>query len=35
MAPMNKPMQMTVISIQSVPGKPMAASSPDLANTSL
>jgi hypothetical protein len=35
MAPMNRQMQITVISIQSVPGKPSLASSPALANASV
>ena len=33
-APMNRQMQITVISIQSVPGKPSLASAPDCAKTS-
>ncbi len=33
-APMNRQMQITVMSIQSVPGKPMVPSSPDLAKIS-
>eukprot|EP00952_Eustigmatos_sp_NYUAD-ZCMA_P010283 42234-Eustigmatos_ZCMA.PRE.1 len=35
MAPMNRQMQITVISIQSVPGKAMPPSSADLAKISL